>query len=123
VQTDLATWLLEQVAEDERAVAELQQPGSPELTTTLRPIHQAIWTVDVPVEAAKFRLAECDTKRRIIELHQPKTVTGTANGKPVVESRCASCADLYPCQTLRLLALPVADRGGYRADQWAPDGR
>jgi hypothetical protein len=144
VQTDLATWLLEQVAEDERRAKAAQA------RTAHRdePDGYASWRVSdggmgvygehvclmvgpydylhdelgehVVTWAPGRVLVECDTKRRIIELHQPKTVTGTANGKPVAESRCASCADLYPCQTLRLLALPYADRPGYR-DEWDPE--
>lgn len=58
-------------------------------------------------------LAEVDAKRRIIDLHKG------------VNDYCAEC-DLvrsnypyHPCTTLRLLALPYADRPGYR-EEWRP---
>ena len=62
-------------------------------------------------------LREIDAKRRIAELHEPAD-TDQADG-PV----CMTCDVLrgvepaYPCRTLRLLALPYADRPGYR-DEW-----
>lgn len=64
-------------------------------------------------------LVECDTKRQVIELHQPKTVTATEDGREVAESRCVKCADRYPCQTLRLQTLPFVERDGYR-EEWRP---
>jgi hypothetical protein len=62
-------------------------------------------------------LAECEAKRRIVELHT--TVDGA------IYPTCDCCglygeADVdWPCPTLRLLALPYADRPGYRAE-WRP---
>lgn len=64
-------------------------------------------------------LVECDTKRQVIELHQPTTLTGTVDGREVAESRCVKCADRYPCQTLRLQTLPFVERDGYR-EEWRP---
>lgn len=73
-------------------------------------------------------LAEVAAKRRIVELHTQKTRTGL--------HLCPVCVswetwrtqepgeslplDDAPCTTLRLLALPYADRPGYRAEYWAP---
>ncbi|MFE6486613.1 DUF6221 family protein [Streptomyces sp. NPDC057757] len=67
------------------------------------------------------RLLEIDAKRRIIALHEP----GEMND--VDGDVCMVCEDpdmddegpFYPCRTLRLLALPYADRPGYLAE-WAP---
>ena len=56
-------------------------------------------------------LREVEAKRRIIEEH-PYAGAG----------KCETC-DLdrdWPCPTLRLLALPYADRSGYR-EEWRPD--
>jgi hypothetical protein len=63
-------------------------------------------------------LAECATKRQIIELH------GLNDGTdwPVCLVCCDSAgyeAELYPCATLRLLAVPYADHPDYR-QEWRP---
>lgn len=66
-------------------------------------------------------LREIDAKRRIVECHEPWTAS---NGDTI----CGRCGrehidgrpgGHYPCQTLRLLALPYADRAGYR-EEWRP---
>lgn len=61
-------------------------------------------------------LAEVDAKRRILDLHSPGR-SYREDGKPV----CASCrkSRIYPCQVVRLLALPMAGREGYR-EEWRP---
>lgn len=64
-------------------------------------------------------LADIDAKRQLIELHQEKQEQGYSS------DFCAECGfgetsqEYYPCATLRLLALPYADRPGYRED-WRP---
>jgi hypothetical protein len=56
-------------------------------------------------------LAEVDAKRRILALHDEQH---DCDGDP------RSYADPYEgCRTLRLLALPYADRPGYR-EEWRP---
>lgn len=121
---DLATWLLEQIAEDERAVADLMEPERVELLVSRRALHHSIVEDRDPHGAARFRLAECDAKRRIIALHStPHTVVDgfcTEEGGACThagESECAACGQ-QPCDTLRLLAPPYADRPGYRSE-WA----
>ena len=85
-------------------------------------------TVDGPELAAYIAahdparvLREIDAKRRIMECHEPWTAS---NGDTI----CGRCGrehidgrpgGHFPCQTLRLLALPYADRPGYRAE-WRP---
>lgn len=69
-------------------------------------------------------LAEVEAKRRILDLHAP-----SADG-----SECEYCSNLchsgsglwcpdphapYPCETVRLLALPYADQPGY-LEEWRP---
>jgi hypothetical protein len=73
------------------------------------------------------RLAECEAKRRIIELHHAIEVR---DWNP--QGYCAECTDSgwveavdgaypvgMPCRTLRLLALPYADHPDYR-EEWRP---
>jgi hypothetical protein len=62
-------------------------------------------------------LAECDAKRRIVEHHG-------SNGDDDF-ALCVICTEVgpdaqgWPCQTLRLLALPYADHPDYRPE-WKP---
>lgn len=84
-------------------------------------------------------LAECEAKRRIVELH---VIGGSLRG-PETDNKFYTCelcgpndwplhkvdgrwvdvpepgGDFWPCETLRLLALPYADRPGYR-EEWRP---
>jgi hypothetical protein len=68
-------------------------------------------------------LREIDAKRRIVECHEPwvagngDTICGRC-GREHIDGRPGGH---FPCQTLRLLALPYSDRDGYRAE-WAPTG-
>lgn len=64
-------------------------------------------------------LAEIAAKRRLLDLHHPVEDTEE------MQDYCAEC-DLgrkdypyFPCTTLRLLAVPYADRPGYR-EEWRP---
>ena len=64
-------------------------------------------------------LAECAAKRRVIDEHHkveeyadPITFCSACGGHP-------SHGSDWPCYTLRLLALPYADRSGFR-DEWRP---
>jgi hypothetical protein len=67
-------------------------------------------------------LCEVDAKRRITECHESwvagngDTICGRC-GREHIDGRPGGH---FPCQTLRLLALPYADHPDYRAD-WAPD--
>jgi len=76
-------------------------------------LHIARWS---PARA----LAECDAKRRIIDLHQPTT-------HPVLPPECEWCGpdtaldldEQWPCLHLKLFALPYADHPDYR-EEWKP---
>ena len=66
-------------------------------------------------------LREVEAKRRIMECHEPWTAS---NG----DITCGRCGrehiggrpgGHFPCQTLRLLALPYSDHPDYR-QEWAP---
>lgn len=84
---------------------------------------------DIGVHIARWDparvLAEVEAKRRILDEHQP--VHGYDPNGPV----CSTCGEpgnlgdetavvRWPCPTVRLLALPYADRAGYQAE-WCPD--
>lgn len=69
-------------------------------------------------------LREIDAKRRMLSEHAPSR----PKGRPSMERHCQSCttpqawddtANEANCLTLRLIALPYADRPGYR-QEWAP---
>ncbi|MFF1298120.1 MULTISPECIES: DUF6221 family protein [unclassified Streptomyces] len=75
-------------------------------------------------------LSEIDAKRKLLVLHRPvrRTDFTTSDGSPagtlVVCHECdANSTDAdwpdSPCWTLRLLAVPYADRPGYKED-WRP---
>lgn len=119
--TDLASWLLVQIAEDEQLWSAHDE-------------HCSIYTWDARCDCGgRDRwLADCDAKRRVIE-----AVRRREGGHPghhanwpaqAVEDHdeydsCALCirwneTTLDP-YALKLLALPYAHRPGYR-EQWAP---
>ena len=123
--SDLATWLLEQIAKDERQVDELRESDYGDRT-----LIQEDWGGDgiyapdlndfggLWITPARV-LAECAAKRRIIDEHHkveeyadPITFCSACGGHP-------SHGSDWPCYTLRLLALPYADRPGYR-EEWRP---
>jgi hypothetical protein len=140
---ELVQWLGEQLDE---AAAAVRQADS-DLAATLRkagrdvadeygdaePPEEGVSTADrawwIVQDAANYIarhnparvLREIDAKRRIMECHEPWTAS---NGDTI----CGRCGrehidgrpgGHFPCQTLRLLALPYSDRPGYR-EEWRP---
>lgn len=101
MSSDLAEWLLEQVARDENAA---------------RALPHAVGGLESRFSPAKL-IADCDAKRRIIEeyrkeawvMEQGHRTGWTEGGQAARES------------VLRFLALPYADRVGYRTE-WRVDG-
>jgi Family of unknown function (DUF6221) len=126
---DLAAWLLEQIAEDER-VARAAEPEHPRLWDRFSgegfDEHIVRWQ-------PRRVLAECDAKRRIIALHRPTqpAYPGDELTYPNAANLCQRCGPgdnwqaeqepfgEMPCDHLRLLALPYVDRPGYR-EEWRP---
>jgi len=63
-----------------------------------------------------YVLAECEAKRRVVELH----------GRTGLDQVCKSCAEVYadgrmyaveyPCDTLRLLAFPYSDHESFQQE-------
>ena len=102
---DVITWLRAQIDEDEQMLRGLD-------STALNGIDS---TAGDDVRAYVERgLAEVDAKRSIAGLHMP--IDGLC---PECRYRRPNTPAPAPCPTLRLLALPYADRPGYRAE-WRP---
>jgi hypothetical protein len=111
----LAEFLLARIAEDEAAVR--AEYARPELD-------------------ARRGLAECEAKRRIIEIHGSlvQVIPWVDEERNAEDARrghtwCTECGNVddqpvaWPCDTLRLLALPYADHPDY-SPEWrsARDG-
>lgn len=106
---DLAAWLTQIWDEDEAAA---------------RDGDAACWHIDYCDAAGSafherftppLMLARIAADRRILEVHEPD---------PRLPSVCTTCGEPleytvdWPCETVRLLASPYADRPGYR-EEWA----
>lgn len=63
-------------------------------------------------------LREIDAKRQLLDLHAPGE-TEYVDGDVCMACDVRGSAPFYPCKTLRLLALPHADRPGYQ-ESWRP---
>ncbi|MFJ8146023.1 DUF6221 family protein [Streptomyces sp. NPDC096048] len=134
---DLVVWLRAQFDEDERTVRATVWEGSgnkleweliasatidvggDEFYVGDRTIanHMMAW------EPARV-LREIDAKRQLLALHQPVEQRSTGSGGGVATD-CQVCSHFparYPCATVRLLALPYADRPGFRPE-WVADLR
>lgn len=95
---NLAEWLLEQIAEDEQVARKTgEDPVDSE--------HQARWP---PARV----LAECEAKRKTIEHINEQH--DSAHGEP------GSFLPPEWAEILKILALPFADRPGYRPE-WRPE--
>lgn len=133
---DLASWLLEQIAEDEQRAADAKGERSGRWTHTegahgrQKVVDDLGYSVleddtkrlsyDVDSEPwhtcphiatwdPKRVLAECDAKRRLVDLHRSND-----------EGSCITCMEpIAPCDTLQVLTLPYVDRDGYR-EEWRP---
>lgn len=93
--TDLAEWLLTQIAEDEATARD----------SDAAPWRDHVHDLDVSGWFDPDRvLAECESKRRIIDWADAEALD------PFGDQRM---------QLLRLLALPYADRDGY-LEEWQP---
>lgn len=124
---DLVVWLRVQLDDDER----LAQEWLDDTTSSWW------WDNADPASAAervivrnspRQLLAEVDAKRRLMKVHQRRdaAVGPGWSGMP----DCIGCGydqreepatpDINDCPVLRLLALPYADRPGYR-EEWRPE--
>jgi hypothetical protein len=118
---DLVRWLNTQLDEDERiarAATQGEWVWSREFVTPPGYHHRTVGPLE-PGDAAFIAtndparvLREIDAKRRIIAEH-------ALNGWVCTTCDNGEVEQVFPCPTLRLLALPYADREGYR-EEWAP---
>lgn len=119
--TGLVPWLIVQIAEDERALRSWD--GS---CFHIEACDDG-WEAFSDRYPADRMLAECDAKRRIVEIHESEDVDGRlTDGEDITVPCCVVCRDSNgmreeePCPTLRLLALPYSGRPGYRPE-WRPE--
>ncbi len=107
----IAEFLLARIAQDEAAVLNADcrcEDGQPQ-----RP--------DCPDRI----LAECEAKRRIVSLHEAAGTYPVGDGDGPRQAYCATCGSgepyeyptPWPCDTLRLLALPNVDHPDY-LEEW-----
>ena len=143
----LADWLLVQIAEDERRARAagnvkfwkddigrswIESPhGRVDLDEGSMPLTVAMLMNHVVMHLPARVLAECESKRLIVEEHTPKPPLWEVDYCP----RCRSDEEIdvgsydqvhmvpdsveFPCSTLRALAVPYADRPGFR-EEWRP---
>lgn len=105
--TDLATWLLERIAEDEAAARNAGWWSHVAAVGSLAAVgHHGPTRV----------LAECEAKRRIIT----EAVPDIEQLQTLADGEWGPAGEDEPDRLLRLLALPYADHDGYR-QEWAPD--
>lgn len=81
------------------------------------------------VKVCAYLASNLDALRRLVEVHQPggQTSLGDDDDPESWRKYCKTCGSgepyeypvWWPCETLKLLALPCADRPGYR-DEWRP---
>jgi hypothetical protein len=121
---DLVTFLRDCLDEEQREAEDALKR-----TTTTRRRIGGQWVEDT-VQPPEWRrsawpparvLREIDARRRIMDCHESwvagngDTICGRC-GREHIEGRPGGH---FPCQTLRLLALPYADHPGYR-EEWKP---
>lgn len=136
--TDLATWLLEQIAEDKRVA----RRASPSPWSSSHGVYGDEEWIDLQAadkatvietesgangpnaptarHIARWQpgrvLAECDAKRRIIEGLAPD-LQAASGAVPPDELGARLTTELKAVAILRLLALPYQDRPGFR-EEW-----
>lgn len=129
----IAEFLLARIAEDEHAAQRaLDQPLGYRWRTLS-------WLTEANREHGQRHdparvLAECEAKRRIVELHWPD-LSGPGTWVQPPFGYCPTCGEDYceadgtavrpeaPCPTLRLLALPYADHPDFDATWSVNAGR
>lgn len=113
---DLAAWLRAQLDDDEQRTRKLLAYAQQTILTLQDPRHLGKfipgWHDWPDVERmCTDRLAEIEAKRRILEAEQDRVL----EEGPLPERM----RDLVDTEVIRLLALPYADRDGYR-EEWRP---
>ncbi|MFI7607700.1 DUF6221 family protein [Micromonospora sp. NPDC049366] len=107
---DLIIWLRAQLDEDERiARASLSAFGVADTDQT------PVWPDHVTYGGA----VELNAAEAYLDTFRPHRVLAEVDAKRRIVDNCAWVLKGEACLTLRLLALPFADRPGYR-DEWRP---
>ncbi|MFY1686475.1 DUF6221 family protein [Plantactinospora sp. WMMB782] len=119
---EILAFVRAQLDEDERKVAAMEREAERARTAPIFQSYPPNWLagVDIFVSPKRWQ-AEVDAKRRILAEHPtegpskyvPIQYCGTCQGGDGIPTGPA------PCSTVRLLALPYADREGYR-EEWRP---
>ncbi|MFD5217476.1 DUF6221 family protein [Streptomyces tendae] len=118
---DLVQWLRAQLADDERIARAAHAPNWS--TDGRRGLHYGVedeWITDALTTADADHMARHDPARVLREIDAKRQVIAEHDvyGRKLGERMDCQSLD-FPCRTLRLLALPYADRPGYRPD-WRP---
>jgi hypothetical protein len=100
ITTALHEFLLSRITEDERRV---------------RDLGGGMTDADAPMNPARL-LYECTAKRMIVAVHSISPAAPTTDGAARQRERCAHDGTVYPCLTLRALALPYADHPDFRVE-------
>jgi hypothetical protein len=119
---DLATWLPEQIAEDELLARDGQSACAHlDLCHDGGSDYFEAFGFDKGPERV---LAECDAKRRIVERHRhfDFAYVGDTGGMSeyATQPTCDYCHQPWPCPDLRDAGASYVGRPGYR-DEWRPD--
>ena len=126
--TDLAAWLLEQIAADEKVARRMFSSESLAAWKWRRWLRTQPDSVSLEMYLAEFDpvrvLDDLAAKRAIVELHDDdhecfELVDDLAYAHIKAGSMARGGVRLEGCQTLRLLATPYADHEGYR-EEWKP---
>lgn len=119
VPMTIADFLLARYAEDEAVARDLiaEGPWNEVHASDLRGPTRDDEYSGLNIGAGRV-LAECEAKRRIVELHGRDHECSTYDDAGEVDN----CAWVLggDCSTMRLLALPFADHPDYRAEEWTP---
>ncbi|MFC8361109.1 DUF6221 family protein [Streptomyces griseorubiginosus] len=127
---ELVKWLRAQLDEDELVARNTGQPGTSwrnfDMDGELRDDLNAGTVAYVPRVETRVHIArhdparvlrESDAKRQIAAWRRQPTQKEFSSGR--YRTMGCRCGDGWPCATLRLIALPYADRPGYQ-ESWRP---
>jgi hypothetical protein len=97
----LADFLLKRIAEDEQNWRRLARDDE----------FREVVLLGCVIQADRV-LADCDAKRRIVEMHESHTVQVSTMRPPY----CVCDGESFPCETLLLLALPYAAHESFQPE-------